>query len=111
VDFGLAKMLPTSARTFTLCGTADYMAPEILTYQGQGPAVDLWAVRSTLPAFPLALMSHPYMRERESVCMRDVKSVYVAARVEHARSCAGLPTVSQTTASRMGPEDACWHAH
>lgn len=51
VDFGLAKMLPASARTFTLCGTADYMAPEVLTHQGHGPAVDLWAVRSALPAF------------------------------------------------------------
>jgi serine/threonine protein kinase len=35
VDFGFCKKL-TSGQTFTLCGTADYLAPEIIMHKGHG---------------------------------------------------------------------------
>jgi len=42
-EFGCAKSV-TGGRTFTLCGTPDYMAPEELTGKGHGTNTDLWAL-------------------------------------------------------------------
>lgn len=42
VDFGLAKLL--RFRTFTLCGTPCYIAPEMLRGVGHGRGVDWWTL-------------------------------------------------------------------
>mmetsp|Transcript_17988 Transcript_17988/g.35161 ORF Transcript_17988/g.35161 Transcript_17988/m.35161 type:complete len:804 (+) Transcript_17988:50-2461(+) len=44
-DYGFAKQLEgEDARTFTLCGTPDYLAPEVLLGVGHGKAVDWWCL-------------------------------------------------------------------
>jgi len=43
IDFGFAKVLDESAKTYTLCGTPQYLAPEIVKSQGHGFSADWWA--------------------------------------------------------------------
>lgn len=40
-DFGFCKMLET--RTWTLCGTPEYLAPEVILSKGYGKSVDWWS--------------------------------------------------------------------
>lgn len=46
VDFRFAKKL-SNERTFTICGMADFLAPEIIKGQGHGFAAD-WYVFKTM---------------------------------------------------------------
>ena len=41
-DFGFAKKV--EFKTYTLCGTPEYIAPEVLLNKGHGKGVDWWAL-------------------------------------------------------------------
>jgi len=44
VDFGFAKHIGNSQKTWTFCGTPEYVAPEIILNKGHDRAVDYWAL-------------------------------------------------------------------
>lgn len=41
-DFGFAKVV--AFKTYTLCGTPEYIAPEVLLNKGHGKGVDWWTL-------------------------------------------------------------------
>ncbi|CAD7933486.1 unnamed protein product [Amoebophrya sp. A25] len=43
-DFGFAKIVEPGSRTYTLCGTPEYIAPEVLLNKGHSKPVDWWTL-------------------------------------------------------------------
>ena len=67
IDFGFAKVV--TKRTYTICGTPEYIAPEILLNQGHGKAVDWWTLG--------ILLYETYKGTADlSVVVQDAKATY-----------------------------------
>lgn len=69
VDFGFAKRL--LYRTFTLCGTAQYLAPEILYNHGYGKSIDLWTLGILI--YELFTGTTPFKRKTRNELFQAIK--------------------------------------
>ncbi|XP_074637034.1 ribosomal protein S6 kinase-related protein-like isoform X2 [Acropora palmata] len=63
VDFGLAKLVKPRERTGTICGTLQYMAPEILNGKPYSREVDWWSLGVVM--YTLLVGKNPYPAKQE----------------------------------------------
>ncbi|WKY01168.1 hypothetical protein Q1695_015291 [Nippostrongylus brasiliensis] len=68
-DFGLAKVL--KGKTYTICGTAEYIAPEVFLRKGYGVDVDWWSLGVLI--FELLNGSPPFTGDSEEAVIEAVK--------------------------------------
>ena len=73
-DFGFAKRLGPGAEgaTFTVCGTPDFMAPEVIRGVGHGRAADLWS---------LGVLAYELFAGRPPFCDRGAAPAAIYAAV------------------------------
>jgi len=72
IDYRVCKVGGVGARTFTICGAADYLAPEQISSKGHSAPVDLWAMGVLL--YELALGSHPFSAASEVATYSKISS-------------------------------------
>ncbi|XP_056671220.1 serine/threonine-protein kinase PLK3 [Monodelphis domestica] len=87
-DFGLAARLePQDQRKKTICGTPNYLAPEVLLRQGHGPESDVWSLGCVMytllcgnPPFETADLKETYR------CIKQVRYTlppYLSSAARH----------------------------
>ena len=62
IDFGFARRV--HLRTFTLCGTPEYLAPEMVMVRGHGKGVDWWALGVLL--YEMVMGGAPHIFDRQT---------------------------------------------
>lgn len=60
-DFGFLKKLKKNERTYTLCGTPEYLSPEIILNKGHGRAVDWYCLGIFI--YEMMVGRCPYMHD------------------------------------------------
>mmetsp|Transcript_34788 Transcript_34788/g.109853 ORF Transcript_34788/g.109853 Transcript_34788/m.109853 type:complete len:410 (-) Transcript_34788:98-1327(-) len=71
-DMGFTKLIFEKGRAHTVCGTVDYIAPEILEHRGCGLAADFWGLGVLI--FELISGCPPFRgKTRQELCANIVK--------------------------------------
>jgi len=79
VDFGFAKVIPFTNdqgvlchKTYTMCGTPDYVAPEVVLQTGYDSAVDIWALGCLI--FEMYTLRTPFQHENTAQVFHNMIS-------------------------------------
>jgi cGMP-dependent protein kinase len=73
VDFSFAKFIKPGSKSYTVCGTPQYMSPEQLNQSGHSLAVDWWALGVLI--FEMVNFNPPFFHEDECSMYRSIKDV------------------------------------
>lgn len=100
VDFGFAKIIQRTDKTWTFSGTPEYVAPEIILNKGHDRAVDYWAlgvlVHELLAGKP-PFRGKDHMRTYNAI-LRGIDAVRMSPRIPRAAQhlirdlCRQIPT-------------------
>ena len=65
IDLGFAKIIEEDEKSNTLCGTPEYLAPELVLAKGHTQAVDIWALGILI--FELLTNETPFVHDDQTV--------------------------------------------
>lgn len=107
-DFGLSKKLSephadnTRQKTFSVCGTPEYMSPEILNEQGHDEGVDWWALGILL--FELASGKPPFSSKNLDKIAEEIKFEELPMKSYFSKELVSLLTglTNKNPAKRLG---------
>ena len=68
-DFGLSKI--GMDRTYSLCGTPEYIAPEVLTMRGHNKMVDYWTLGCLV--YEMLANAPPFQSKTENILFNLIK--------------------------------------
>jgi len=73
-DYGFAKKLVTG-KSYTMCGTPEYLAPEIINQNGHGHAVDWWALGVLI--FEMCTQDTPFGAEDQMMILNNINTITI----------------------------------
>eukprot|EP00887_Chlorella_sp_A99_P000268 scaffold13.g268.t1 len=82
-DFGFAKKIPGTGKSYTLCGTPEYLSPELVSQAGHGRAVDWWAVGVLV--FEMVAGHPPFYQEDRVAMFRAICNAQYAIPAHFSR--------------------------
>jgi serine/threonine protein kinase len=94
-DLGFAKLVFEGGRAYTVCGTPDYLAPEVIEHRGATRGSDYWALGILLFEFIAG-------------CVVCRNAICAAGRLTHAACTCQLPGLPGRAQVVSVQEDLRW---